>query len=791
MTNLMRTVATVWLLGLWLSGPLWAQKAKSTLSGYIKDEATGETLIGATVYFPELEVGGVSNVYGFYSVTVPAGTHKVSFSFTGYEKAELEVDLQSDMTKNVDLAEVSEELSTVQVTGVAEDANVTALEMSTVSLDMKTMTRMPALAGEVDIIRNIQLLPGVSTVGEGASGFNVRGGGVGENLVLLDEAPVYNSAHLFGFFSVFNPDAVKDVKLVKGGVPAQYGGRTSSILDVRMKEGSDRKFTATGGVGLIFSRLTVEIPVVKNKGSVVLAGRRSYADILAGPFLNEDLRGTDFYFYDLTAKANYMLSKNDKIFVSGYFGRDVFAAEEFGFKWGNATATARWNHLFSPKLFSNLTAYYSNYDYSLRFADGDTDAFNWESRIINYGLKAEFGWFANSKNEVTYGGQALYFEFEPGSTSGLSDGEAIVSALPPKYAIESALFISNKQTINDRLSLEYGLRFSHFNYIGQGRAYEFLPAETPGERRFPDLTQTQEYDDWESIQTYANWEPRFAAKYQLNRSSSLKASYNRMAQYIHLVSNTTASTPLDVWTPSTNNIEPTVADQVALGYFRNFRSNTYEFSVEGYYKDYQNVVEYVDGADLLLNEFLEGDLVAGDGRAYGMEFYFKKKTGKFNGWVSYTIARSERQVDGINKGDWFPTRFDQAHNLKTVLFYDLNKRWQFSANFVFTTGTPATFPTDRMEVQGYIIPHNANNSRNNVRIPAYHRLDLAATLQGKRNEERRWQSYWVFSVYNVYGRRNPFSIYFQGNAQNPVQTEAIRYSIIGSLVPSVSYNFQF
>ena len=761
------------------------------MSGYIKDAVTGETLIGAAVYIDTLGTGTVTNGYGFYSLTAPAGVYEVQFRFTGFEAVTHTIELTKDVRLSVDLQEAITQTGEVEVTDVAEDANVTSVEMSTMKLEMKTMLKMPALAGEVDIIRNIQLLPGVSTVGEGASGFNVRGGGVGENLVLLDEAPVYNSSHLFGFFSVFNPDAVKDVKLIKGGVPAQYGGRTSSILDVRMKEGSDRKFMATGGVGLIFSRLTLEVPIVKDKGSLVLAGRRSYADVLAGPFLTGNLQGTKFSFYDLTAKANYTLGKKDKVFLSGYFGRDVFDSEQFGFRWGNTTTTARWNHLFGSKLFSNLSLYYSNYDYSLGFSNGDNNEFNWDSRIINYGAKAETGWFLSGTNEISFGGEALLYQFEPGSTDGSSNGDIIENRVPSKYGLETSVFVSNKLSPTPKISLEYGLRFSHFSYIGKGTAYAFFDAEAPGVRREIDLANSELYGSGESIQNYSNLEPRFSIKYQLSTSSSLKASYTRMAQYIHLVSNTTASTPLDLWSPSTNNIEPMVADQLALGYFRNFAGNKYEFSTEGYYKDYRDVVEYVDGADLVLNEYLEGDLTSGIGRAYGIELYLKKKAGKLNGWISYTLARSERQVEGINNGDWFPTRFDQTHNLKTVVFYDLNKRWQFSTNFVVTSGTPATFPTDRIEVQGYIVPHNAFSRRNNYRIPTYHRLDIAATLQGKRNGERRWQSYWVFSIYNLYGRRNPFSVYFQANAINPVITEAVRYSIIGTVIPSVSYNFKF
>lgn len=777
------------LLGilLCLAGMTQAQN-KFTLSGYIKDAATGETLIGATATAKGVGTGSVTNAYGFYSLSLPPGTYTIEFSYVGYTIQTREVNLTANVKLDVELAEKEDALEEVVVTAEREDANVKNVEMSTNRLDIKTVQRVPALLGEVDLVRAIQLLPGVSTVGEGATGFNVRGGNIDQNLVLLDEAPVYNSSHLFGFFSVFNPDAVKDVKLIKGGIPAQYGGRLSSILDVRMKEGNAKQFSASGGIGVIFSRLTLEAPIVKDKGSFIVAARRSYIDILARPFLRGDLSSSQFYFYDLTAKANYQLGKRDKIFLSGYLGRDVFGAG-FNFNWGNSTATLRWNHLFSDRLFLNLTTFYSNYDYRLAFGQNNNDRFDWNANVINYSVKPELTYYLNPKNTITFGGQATYYQFRPGNAQGVSQGQVSNISLPYQYALETALYIANEQTVSDRVSLQYGLRYSRFNYYGAGIAY-YYDQNTPAGIRRP-LVRQEEFSAGTSIATYGNFEPRFALKYELTGTSSIKASYNRMVQYLHLMSNTAAASPLDIWTPSTNNIKPQIADQWAMGYFTNLKENSYELSAEAFYKTFQNQVDYINGSDLLLNRFLEGDLMFGTGRAYGLEVYAKKNKGKVNGWVSYTLSRSERQVEGINNGNWFPTRFNRTHNLTTVLTYDHNTRWSFSATFTYQSGTPSTFPTNRIDLQGYLIPHNVDDTRNNFNIPAFHRLDLSATLQGKQKPGRRWESYWVFSVYNIYNRRNPYSIYFRPNVDNPNQPEAVRLAIIGAFVPGVSYNFKY
>lgn len=777
-------------------GVLAAQKF--TLNGYVKDAANGEALIGATIYLKPLNTGTVTNEYGFYSITVGPGSYEVQFSYLGYLTIGRTIDLSKNQRVDIELAAETEQLEEVVVKGELEQANVQNMEMSTNKLDIKTIIKVPAFLGEADVLRSLQLLPGVSTVGEGASGFNVRGGSVGQNLVLLDEAPVYNTSHLFGFFSVFNPDAVKDTKLYKGAIPSRYGGRLASLLDVRMKEGNSKEFEANGGIGTVFSRLAIEAPIVKDKASFIVAGRRSYIDVLARPFTDVFDDGAGLNFYDLTAKANYNINPKNRVYVSGYFGRDKFLFDENqGFSWGNATLSSRWNHLFSDRLFSNLTFLYSQYDYKLQFGDDDRNKFSWNSSISNFILKPDFTYFINSNNELTFGGELIYYAFEPANAVGVSNGTAIDISLDKKFNAESSVFIGNSQKFSDAFSVDYGLRYSLFNYFGPGESYTFNDT-IPGTRKT--VREIKTYGSGEAIVSYGNLQPRLSFKWQASDVSSVKGSYNRMVQYLHLVSNTTASNPLDVWVPSTNNIKPELGDQFTLGYFRDLGpSKSWEVSAEAYYRATQNQVDYIDGADLLINKLLEADLLSGEGRAYGMEFYLQKKTGKWNGWVSYTLGRTELKVDGINGGDWYAARYDQTHNVKIAGFYDINKRVSVSGNFVFVSGTPTTFPTSRYIVQDILIPYNANDSRNNVRLPAYHRLDLSVRWEGKlykNGKPRKNRDYWVFSVYNVYGRKNPFSIYFsQGDERTPTGlafgSQATQLAIVGTLIPSISYNFKF
>jgi len=590
-----------------------------SVSGNVKSISNGEDMISAFIFVKGRDEGAATNFYGFYSLTLPAGKYTLIYSYTGFNEIEKEVDLTSgDVKLNVEMKPAVTELNVVEIKSKKKTDNFKKIEMSTIKLDIEQIKKIPALLGEADVIKSIQLLPGVSTVGEGATGFNVRGGGVDQNLVLLDEAPVFNSSHLFGFFSVFNPDAVKSVKLIKGGIPSQYGGRLSSILDVRMKDGNKKKLSGQGGVGLLFSRFTLEAPIVKDKGSFVIAGRRSYADVIAKPFLSESLKDAKFYFYDLTAKANYQISKKDKLYLSGYFGRDVFGAGFF-FNWGNATSTLRWNHVYNNKLFSNVTAYYSNYDYSLGVEDENGDEFKWSSAIVNYSVKPEWTYYANSKNTIKFGVQSTYYDFRPATTSFVSGGVSSDISLANKYALESAVYAGNEQKVGKKVILKYGVRFSGFQYLGEGKAYEYTDAESPLDSRI--VSNETSYTKNQVISDYYNLEPRFSIKVDVDSISSIKASYNRMSQYLHLMSNTAAATPLDVWSPTTNNIKPELADQIALGYFRNFGKNLgFEASSEVYYKILQNQIGYVPDANLTLNEYYEGDLLFGNGRAYGIEF---------------------------------------------------------------------------------------------------------------------------------------------------------------------------
>ena len=772
---------------------------RHTLNGYVADSESGESLIGATVYINEIKAGTITNPYGFYSITLEEGIYNIDFRYVGYSSISKEINLNSNQKMDIELQSLDIELKNVVVSDVAENYNISSVEMSTSKLDMSKVTEIPTFLGENDIIKAIQLLPGVSSVGEGASGFNVRGGSVGQNLVLLDEAPVYNSSHLLGFLSVFNPDAVKDLKLYKGGIPSRYGGRLSSILDIRMKDGNNKKTVFSGGIGTIFSRFTLESPIVKDKSSFILALRRSYADILAKPFLKNSNffdDGAALNFYDITAKTNFELDEKNTLYISSYLGRDVFKFDaNQGFNWGNRTGTIRWNHLFNDRLFSNFTAIYSNYDYQLAFGSDDRNKFEWDSKVETINFKPEFTYFINANNELSLGAELIKYSFEPANAIGVSDGEITDITLPMKYAFEGSFYIGNEQKISN-LTLSYGIRSSIYSYNGPSYRYEFGIPSTPGSRK-PLISETKILGN-ESIQSYSSIEPRISLNYKISNTFSVKSSYNRMTQYIHLLSNTAASSSLDVWTPSTNNIKPENANVYVFGLFKNFQNNDFESSIEIYYKDLYNQIDYIDGADLLINKYFEGDLLTGIGRAYGLEILLKKNRGKFNGWLSYSVGRSELKIDGINEYNWYPTRYDQTHNFKVTSTYKLNDRIQLSGNFLYLTGTPVTFPSSKFVIQGFAIPYNSDNSRHQFRIPDYHRLDISVMINGKKirrnGKERKNDSSLIISIYNVYNRRNPFSIYFsQGKGkvtETSVPGEVTRLSIIGSFVPSITYNFK-
>ncbi|HAW19520.1 MAG TPA: hypothetical protein DCX14_04985 [Flavobacteriales bacterium] len=786
-------LSILFIFSLILSG---TAQDKVTLSGYVKDNETGEGMIAATVMVKELNAGTVTNEYGFYSITVPPGTYTVEYSFIGFESFIETVDLTSNVTKNAEIGFSQTMLDEVVITGEREDENITSVEMSVEKLDIAQVKKIPQLLGEADIIRSIQLLPGVTTVGEGATGFNVRGGNIDQNLILLDESPVFSSSHLFGFFSVFNADAIKDAKLYKGGIPSKYGGRLSSVLDIRQKEGNQKRFSATGGIGLLFSRLTLEGPIVKNKASFIVSGRRSYFDIFFPFAPDETINNSRLFFYDLNGKVNWTINDKNRVFLAGYLGDDVFDLNGlFATRWGNRTATLRWNHLFSDKLFSNFTAIYSNYSYALGF-DQESFGLDWKASIENISGKADFTYFANPNNKIEFGFHNTYYYFRPGGAEAYIESNDVVDTfnfqVRPIPAFESAIYLSNEQKIGTRLTLAYGIRYSGFAQLGAGQVYKY-PNDEPIDPEFPTSTvspiDTVHYDEFEIVKGYHGIEPRFAANYQLDEFSSVKGSYNRMRQYIHLISNTTAATPVDIYMPAGEYIKPGLVDQVAVGYFRNFYANTYESSVELYYKYFQDLVDYKDEAELLLNNTLETELYTGDGQAYGLEFQFKRKRGKLTGWVSYTLSRVERFVEEINNGDPYPANWDKTHDISLVASYDITNRINVASSFAYMTGRPITYPEARMTFGGVTAP--IYNNRNGARTPAYHRLDVAATFNLIDPDEHDFTIDLATGCYNVYGRKNPYSIYFQQDPDMPEITRAFRLSIYAIPIPYLTVNFKF
>jgi len=770
-----------------------------TISGSLRDNETGEDLVGARVLVKgQPGVGVVTNVFGFYSLTLPKGEYTLLYESISFSTFEFKITLDKNIVNNLELKPASSLLNAVEVSGEKANHNISSAEMGVDKIKVSDLDAIPVLFGEKDILKTMQLLPGVKSAGEGSAGFYVRGGGADQNLILLDGAPVYNASHLLGFFSVFNSDALKDVKLYKGGAPAQFGGRLSSVMDIQMKEGNSKRLAVSGGIGLISSKLTIEAPIVKDKGSFIISGRRTYADIFLSALSNSTdkkqiaLSKSTLYFYDLNLKANYRLGKKDRVFVSGYFGRDKFGfSDQFGFDWGNITGTARWNHLFSEKLFSNTSFIFSNYNYKINFG-ADDNTFEIGSEIQDFNVKQDFDYYLNAKNTLKFGGNLIHHTFKPGEIETGSGIAFVLNDIAKRYSIESALYIANEQKIGTRLSLNYGLRFSSFSQIGPGDIYEY---DTDGE-----ITSTTVYKDWDNIVTYNGLSPRFSASYLLNEKSSVKGSFARTYQYLHLISNSTSSSPTDIWLPSSNNIKPQVSDQVSIGYFRNFKNNLYEFSVETYYKQMQNTIDYKDGAEVTLNPTVEGELLYGEGRAYGVEFLLKKRKGKFTGWISYTLSKSEKLFDDINKGAWFPAKQDRVHDASIVAMYKLNQRLTFSASWVYYTGAAVSFPEAKYEIDGEVV--NFYSERNGYRMPDYHRLDLGITLKSKSFKlvkdavtgkeiqvPKRFESSWNFSVYNAYARENAYSITFDQNEETGL-TEATQIALF-KIIPSITYNFKF
>lgn len=774
---------------------LGLSQEKVTLSGVVSDANTNETLIGVSVFVPELNTGNYTNEYGFYSITVPKGNYTIQISYIGFETLREKIEINQNTKRNFSLKESKLELGEVVITENVYKTSIKKPEMSVNKLAINTIKQMPVLMGEVDIIKSLLFLPGVTNAGEGQSGFNVRGGGADQNLVLLDEATLYNTSHVFGFFSVFNADAIKDLKLYKGGIPARFGGRASAVLDVYQKDGNSNKLSMNGGIGLISSRLLAEGPIVKDKGSFLIAGRGSYAHL----FLKLSDNQNSAYFYDLNTKLNYKLNENNNLYLSGYFGRDIFSLNEsFRNVYGNSTMNLRWNHLFSNKLFSNLSLIYSNYYYGL---DLGFIGFNWESTIENYNLKYDFKYYASEKTKFNFGANITKYDINPGTIKPLDDTSSInFRQLDKKYAVENGLYADVEHNLTDKISFMAGLRFSSFYRIGASNVnfYENnQPVVFDEELKIYEKAtpiRTEYFGSNKKIADYSNFEPRFTISYQINENQSVKAGYNRMVQYMQLVSNTQSPSPLDVWTPSDNYIKPQLADQVSLGYFKNFKDGDYTLELETFYKKVQNRIDYIDGADLIANEAIEQVILNGKMRSYGLELLLRKNEGRLNGWVAYTLSRSEQQTPGrtpnetgINNGNWYRSAYDKTHNLALTGNYKLDKRWTLGAAFTLQSGQPVTFPTGKYVFEGITVP--SYNSRNEDRLPTYHRLDVSATLTPKKYENKRFKGEWVFGIYNLYSRNNAASISFRQNEDTGFN-ESVKLSIFG-IVPSVSYNFKF
>jgi len=757
------------------------QSQNYTLSGYVSSKESGEELLYAVVTVEGKTIGTSTNQYGFYSITLPKGNYNIIYSYLGFLNDTLRLNLNKSVEQNIELIKLDNEIDEVIVTGKNSDANVKSTDVGVLDLDVKEAKLLPILLGEQDILKTLQLMPGVSASSEGSSGFYVRGGDSDQNLILLDEAPVYNASHLLGFFSVFNSDAINDMKMYKGGIPAIYGGRLSSVTDIRMKNGNSKHWALTGGIGLISSRLTLEAPIVKDKGSLIVSGRRTYADFVVKS-IKDEYKDLILYFYDLNIKANYSFSNKDRLFISGYFGRDDFGYNTMGFDWGNKTATARWNHVFSNKLFLNTSFIYSDFDYGFRFEFAE-NVINFDAGIYDYNLKQDYSWYINNNNKVKFGWSAAHHYFKPMSFKVLErNPDDTLNAIPdtsliPQYAFETSVYISNEQKIGNKLTILYGIRFSTFSNLG--------PYDVKTYNEENEIINTVSYEKNEIYNTYTAFEPRLNATFLLNEKNSLKGSYNRTVQYLHLLSNSSASSPTDMWTPSSPNVLPEKADQVSIGYFRNFLNNKFELSTEIFYKQLYNQVDFEDGADIFFNPDVEAEMLTGQGRAYGLEFLFRKKVGNFTGWISYTLLKSERQFDDINYGNWFPARQDRRHDFSVVATYQILPKLNLSTSWVYYTGDAVTFPVGKYYIDGVLV--NLYSERNADRMPDYHRLDVGLTWIIK--DTKKCYSDLNISVYNAYNRKNAYSITFVENEETG-QTEAERLALFGA-VPSITWNFRF
>jgi hypothetical protein len=752
---------------------------KYTISGIISDAESGETMIGATISVKELTATGtITNAYGYYSLTLPKGEYTVVFSYLGYKSIENIIDLSEDKRLDYKLSPDSETLEAVVVMAKKKNDNITSEEIGIEKLNPQEIKKIPVLFGEQDVIKTLTLTPGVKTSSEGSGGMFVRGGNNSQNLVLLDEATVYNSNHLMGFFSTFNSDAIKDLTLYKGTAPSQYGGRISSVMDVKMNEGNNQKYHVGGSIGLISAKANIEGPIVKDKGSFLITGRRTYADMFLKLSSDESLNNNQLYFYDFNAKANYKINQNNRIFISGYMGRDYFNIQDmFGLDWGNITGTLRWNHIWNSKLFSNTSLIYSDYDYKVSIMNEGDDDFSLTSVIGNINLKQDFQYFISDKSSLAFGLYGGYNTITPGQVEFSEDSEFKPIELQEKYTFETGAYFGHDWKPSDKWNISYGVRLNAFYLLGPGDFYNYTDGI---------VSDTTNFKSGEIVQSYYNIEPRLNMAYVLNQANSFKFSYTRNTQNLHLLQNSNSSTPTDIWISSSNNVKPEIGDQISLGYFRNFNDNKYQFSSEVYYKWMQNQIDLKNGAELQANEFLEGELLFGDGRAYGLELMLRKKTGRLSGWLSYTLSRTEKNIDGINENYWYPAKQDATHDISVVGIYDLNDKWSLSATWVYNTGNAVTFPSGKYEIDGKVQFYYTE--RNGYRMPAYHRLDLGATWNIKKTD--KFESSLNFSIYNAYGRKNAYSIDFEEDKNDPTRTVAVK-TYLFTYIPSITYNFKF
>ncbi|HEY1010031.1 MAG TPA: TonB-dependent receptor [Daejeonella sp.] len=749
-----------------------------TINGTVTDSLSGESLIGVTIKFSgKIQNGTSTNAYGFYSYKLSPGKYLMSVSYIGYRTLIRSIVISSDTRIDLNLFP-DNSIDEVVVSAEKRNDNVVSAQMGIAKVNLAEIRNVPVLFGERDVLKTLQLLPGIKSAGEGNSGFYVRGGSADQNLILLDEAPVYNASHLLGFFSTFNSDAIKDVSVFKGGMPAQYGGRLSSVLDIRMNDGNKKEYTTEGGIGLISSRLKVEGPIAKDRSSFMVSGRRTYADAFLAFAKDTSVRKNTLYFYDLNAKANYQLDNKNTIYLSGYFGRDELGLNEtFGFGWGNATATLRWNHLYSNRLFSNTSLIYSNYNYVIENFIEENN-FKVSSSIRDINLKQDFQLSLNNSHNLRFGLDLISHTIAPGSITSNAGSSVNEETIERRKGNEVALYVSDEWEINENFNIVYGIRGSSFFLKGPGI---FNTYDSEGI-----ITASKTYHRGELVENYFRVEPRLSASYILGPTSSIKASYTRNTQNLHLMSNSTAASPTDLYIMSSNNVKPEIADQVAWGYFRNFRDDKYEFSAELYYKTMQNQIEYRSGTDLRGNQNVEADLLYGKGRAYGIELFVKKRFGKLNGWVGYTLSKTERQFDDIDDRRWFFAKQDRTHDLSVVGIYKAGTRWTLSSTFVYNTGNAVTFPAGKYQINNQTYFYYSK--RNSDRMPDYHRLDLAATLEAKPG--KKLQSSWSLGFYNIYNKKNAYSIDFRDNPDDVTQTQAVKTTLFG-IIPSITWNFKF